>query len=242
VRGIAHLGVLSVLRREGIPIDCVAGSSVGSFLGAAYCAGADIQFLEDVAERIGWRALASLTCSTQGFVSFAKLERLLIALLGDLDFADLAVPLAVVTTDLESGDPIVLDRGRLAPAVRASCSVPGIVRPISIDGRVLVDGGVSDNLPVAPLRAMGADYVIGVDICRPAHRRHWGPIGIATRSLEILVRRAGGGFISADCLISPDLAGFSYVRFSRREELIARGIAAAEEKLPAIQAALAVDN
>ena len=239
VRGLAHLGVLKVLEAEQVPIDFVAGTSVGSVVGAAYCAGLGVGPLIELVQQLGWRNLAGLTWPTQGFVSFAKLEHWLVALLGDLTFAELRVPFAAVATDLEMGEPVVLREDRLAAAVRASCSVPGIAPPVRRDGRVLVDGGVSDNLPVAAVRSMGADYVIAVDICRPLRTRRWGPFGIGLTSLEELVRRSGGGLQSADCVISPELSGFSYLRFSRREELIARGIRAAEAKLPDIRAALA---
>lgn len=238
VRGLAHLGVLTVLEREGISIDCVAGASVGAVVGAAYCAGLGAQQLTVISAQLGWRKIASPTWPIQGFVSFAKLERWLVDLLGDLDFADLAIPFAVVATDAASGAPVVLKEERLAPAVRASCSVPGIVPPVKMNGRLLVDGGVSDNLPVATVRALGADYVIGVDICRPLIRPRRGPLGIGFAALETLVQRVGGGIETTDCLISPDLGGFSYVRFSQREELINRGIRAAEAKLPLLRSAL----
>jgi NTE family protein len=238
VRGLAHLGVLTVLEREGISIDCVAGASVGAVVGAAHCAGLGAQQLKAIAAQLSWRRIASPIWPIQGFVSFTKLEHWLVDLLGDLDFADLAIPFAVVATDAESGAPVVLRAGRLAPAVRASCSVPGVVPPLKMNGRLLVDGGISDNLPVAAVRALGADYVIGVDICRPLIRPRRGPLGIGFAALETLVRRVGGGIETTDCLISPDLAGFSYVRFSQREELIARGIRAAEERLPLLRSAL----
>ena len=238
VRGLAHLGVLTVLERERIPIDVVAGTSVGSLIGAAYCAGVGVSQLIELAEHFKWRSIASLTWPTRGLFSFAKLEQWLVALLGDLDFSDLAVPLAVVATDLDDGHPVILKSERLAPAVRASCTVPGLVRPVRMNGKRLVDGGISDNLPVSAVRAMGADYVIAVDMCRPTTRPHWGPLGVATHALEILVRHSGGGLMAADCLISPDLTGISYFRFTRRQELIARGATAAEETMPAIRAAL----
>ncbi len=238
MRGLAHLGALSVLEREGIPIDVVAGSSAGSLIGAVYCAGLGVRQLTELANLTGWRNFASLTASTKGFVSFAKLESWLVALIGDLTFADLSKPFAVVATDLESGEPVILKEERLAPAVRASCSVPGIVPPVKMQGRLLMDGGASDNLPVAAARAMGADFVIAVDVCPPAFRRRWGPLGVGAAALETLVRRTGGGFAAADCLISPDLVGFSYVRFSQREEVMARGASATEKQLPLIQEAL----
>jgi NTE family protein len=238
VRGLAHLGVLTVLEREGIPIDCVSGTSVGALIGAAYCAGIETQEMKEIATRIGWRDMASPTWPVQGFVTFAKMERWMVAMAGDLVFDDLTTPLAVVATDVESGQPVVLRDGRLAPAVRASCSVPGIVAPIKMNGRLLGDGGVTDNVPVAAVRALGADYVIGVDVCRPAHRRRLGPLGAGLTALETLVRHAGEGVHKADCLISPDLSGFSYVRFTRQDALIALGAKATEKKLPLIQAAL----
>jgi NTE family protein len=242
VRGLAHLGVLAVLERAGIPIDCVAGSSVGSLVGAVYCAGIGTEELIEIAAQISWRNVASLTWPNQGFISFAKLELWLAALIGDLSFSDLPIPLAVVATDMETGEPVTLKEKRLASAVRASCTLPGIVKPFKSDSRILIDGGVSDNLPVAAARSLGADYVIGVDICRPTYGRRWGPLGIGFGAVESLVRRAGGGIAAADCLISPDLAGFSYVRFSQRKELIARGIRATEERLPAIEAGLAMGS
>jgi NTE family protein len=238
VRGLAHLGVLKVLSRAGIPIDCVSGTSVGSLIGAAYCAGMALERMEEIAAQIGWRKVASLTWPVQGFVTFAKMERWLVALLGDLVFADLETPLAVVATDLENGEPVILKEGRLAPAVQASCSIPGIVAPVKMNGWLLGDGVVVDNVPVAAARALGADYVIGVDICRPEYHRRLGPLGMGFAALETLARHAGAGVRAADCLISPELAGFSYVRFSQGRKLITLGAEAAEEKLPLIQAAL----
>jgi NTE family protein len=241
-RGLAHLGVLTILEREKIPIDCVAGTSVGSLIGAAFCAGLRSKVLKKIAYQTGWRNIASLTWPTQGFVSFEKLERWLVALLGDLDFSELDIPLTVVATDIETGEGVFLKEGRLAAAVRASCSLPGIVVPVKMNGRLLVDGVVSDNLPVGAVRAMGADFVIGIDICGPTQRQRWSPLRTGYAALENLARRSGGGLETADCLISPDLAGFGYARFSRREEMIARGERAAEENLVNIRAALMSDD
>jgi len=239
VRGLAHLGVLSVLEREGIPVDCLAASSVGSLIGAVYCAGFSAAELHDISLSVNWRTFASLTCSRHGFVSFDRMTRWLTALLGDPNFCDLPIPFAVVATDMNTGEPVVLNDQRVAPAVQASCTLPGIVKPIKRNGRFLVDGGVSDNVPVSVVRSMGADFIIGVDICRPSYHRRWGPVGIGFGAIETLVQRAGCGITAADFLISPDLAGFSYVRFSSRDELITRGKTATEQVLPAIRSALA---
>jgi NTE family protein len=110
-----------------------------------------------------------------------------------------------------------------------------------LDDRLLVDGGISDNLPVEAARSLGADYVIGVDVCRPA-RRGSGPFGIGMTALEIMVRRSGTGISAADCLISPDLAGASYARFRHRRTLIREGERAARDKLDQIRSDLGMPH
>jgi len=238
MRGMAHVGVLIALERAGVPIDCIAGASAGALIGACYAAGLSAGALLELAMQIGWRHLARLSIPGDGLLSFAPLERWLVDRLGDLSFGDLARPFAAVATDLAAGQAVVLQTGRVAPAVRASCTIPGLVKPIQIEGRTLYDAGVTDNLPVDAARALGAGYVIAVDVI--GHRTI--PPGGAYRSaviaLETLFSHAGGGRRSADCLISPPLSGETYVRFSRGRRLIALGERAAEEKLPEIWAAL----
>ncbi len=236
VRGLAHVGVLDVLTEAGIPIDCVAGTSAGSLVGAIYCAAEQIAPFRHLAYTVRWRDLARPTWPWRGWVTFDKLDRWLTALIGDLTFDELRIPFACMATDLESGEPVTLRDGRVAAAVWASCAMPGIVAPVRWDGRWLCDGVASDNLPVSAARALGADYVIGVDICRPTWRDWLGPLGVALTSAEIAARHAGGGTRQADCLIAPDLTGFSYARFGRRDALIARGAAAARAALPQIRA------
>lgn len=236
-RGLAHIGVLSVLERAGVPIDCVAGTSAGSIMGAAYCAGLGLERIREEAARLRWHHIASLVWPSRGLFSFDKLERWAVNKLGDITFADLKIPFAAVATDMRTGEPVVLCKGRVAPAVRASCSFPGLVTPIELEGRLLCDGFVSDILPVSAVRAMGADYVIGVDILAPAIRPYLGALGYGIVGIEIMAQRAGQGCEQADCLISPDLAGVSYLRLDHKK-LIALGERAAEEKLSIIQAAL----
>jgi NTE family protein len=234
-RGLAHVGVVSVLLHEGIPIDCVAGTSAGSVVGAAFCAGLSVPQMLDLARQMRWRRIASLTLSRDGLFSFAKLERWLVEVLGDLQFSDLGTPFAAVATDLDSGAPVVLTAGRVAPAVRASSSMPGIVPPLRLDGRRLVDGSVAANVPVAAVRQLGADYIIGVDIGVPQRHRYLGPLGVAIRSIELLFQHSGGGPDAADCLIVPDLTDYGYVRFPKAAEIVARGAQAARARLPALR-------
>lgn len=235
-RGPAHIGVLTVLERAGIPIDVVTGTSAGALIGALYCAGVTPKRLQELIQNFGWRHIARLVFPRRGFVSFDKMEGWLTRILGDLSFADLKIPFGIVTTDLDSGEPMLLREGRVARAVHASCAVPGFVEPVDWDGYLLCDGGASCNLPVAQARALGAEYVIGVDLMRHAMRGRLGPLGIGLGAMENLVRRSGSGIESADCLISPPLAGQVYVSFGKSKEFIAFGERAAEEKMSRIMA------
>ena len=237
-RGPAHIGVLNVLTRAGISIDCVTGVSVGSIIGAVFCAGVPLEKMNDLALQIGWRRIARPVWPRRGFLSFKKLERFLIDLIGDVDFQQLKIPFAVVATDLLSGEPLVIMEGRVASAVHASCAVPGFVEPVERGGRLLGDGGVSCNLPGKQVRALGADYVIGVDLMQPHLRRRMGPLRFGAMALETLVQRSGGGLDQVDCLIQPQLAGFNSLVFSRAAHLIERGESAAQQQQSAILAAL----
>ncbi len=237
-RGIAHLGVIGVLEEAGVPIDLVAGTSAGAVIGAVYCAGYGLARATQVAAKMRWWKIASLAWPSEGFLSFRRMERFLVRALGDLTFADLKIPFSAVATDIDTGQEVDLCEGRLAPAVRASSSVPGAIQPVRLDGRRLVDGSLTNTLPVTVARRMGADYVIGVDIFPHFVRRGWGPFGTGFAALEILIQNAGGGLRQADCLICPDLAGTSYLRFSRWKFFYEQGRKRALEKLPHILAAL----
>lgn len=238
-RGTVHVGVLSVLLEAGIPIDFVAGTSVGALVGAAFCAGMPIKQLTTIALTTSWKDLSRPTLSRHGLLSFAPLETWVKQIIGDVDIRDLALPFAAVTADLEVGQKVVLREGSVATAVRASCSVPGLVTPVAVNGRLLSDGGILDNLPADVVHDMGADYIIGVDIFVPSAYRRMGALGIGLQSIETMVRYSGGRIEDADCLIVPEIAGHAYHRFSKTQEFILQGADATRKALPAIQEALA---
>jgi NTE family protein len=238
LRGFVHIGVLEVLEKAKIPIDFVAGTSVGSLVGAFYCAGISPAQIRERSSPLNWWKFIRPAVPFNGWLSFAPLERWIIKELGDLKFSDLKLPFAVAATDLKSGCTVKLDQDRVAPAVRASASIPGLITPLEMNGWLLADGSLSNTVPVNFVKDMGADYVIGVDIFRPGYRPHLGWFGHGFSALEILVQNAGGGASLADCLISPDLAHKTYFRFSRKDQLIALGVAAAEKKIMEIKLAL----
>jgi NTE family protein len=237
-RGLAHIGVLSVLEKAGVPIDCIAGTSMGAIIGASYCAGLEIADLRRIAARTSWWQVSRPFLSASGLVTFNRMERWIEDNIGEFDVRDLAIPFAAVASDLVSGERVILAEGRLSTAIRASCSVPGFAPPVEINGRMLVDGGITDNIPADVARVLGADYVIGVDVFAPILRRRLGPLSQGLAAIETLVRNAGKGAQESDCLIIPKVEGRSYFRFSQYERLIALGEEAALAQLPTILQAL----
>jgi NTE family protein len=238
-RGMAHVGVLQVLDEAGLSIACIAGTSAGSLAGAAYAAGYHGPRLAELALGIRWRDIARPSRSRAGMFSFDPLESYLDRLLGECTFADLEIPFAAVAGELESGRAAILRQGRLAPAVRASCSVPGLVSPTEIDGRRLVDGAIANNLPISVARDLGADVVVAVNLHpRPPEPPRRGR-QIAMASFLYLLLAAGDDPATADVYLPIPLYGLdSLVRLSQRRELMALGRQVAQDALPAIRAAL----
>jgi NTE family protein len=237
-RGPAHIGVLAVLEKANIPIDYVAGTSAGSIIGAAYCAGLEIAQMRMMAQQMSWQQIASPIWPRRGLVSFKRMDPWIESFLGDLFLEDLPLPMAVVATDVYTGKPVMMDTGRLTTAVRASSSVPGAVEPVAWNGRLLCDGGISENIPIDAARQLGADYVIGVDLFAPEYNGRGGPLGLGFNAIETLVRNSGSGTDKADCLIVPPIVDHSYLSFGKCDTYIAMGEAATRKKLPQIRADL----
>lgn len=164
-RGWSHIGVLKALEDEGIVPDVVAGCSMGALVGAAYCAG-ELDFIEEWALSVSLRTIMSLldvNLSGGGLIEGAHLERFIKTISEDLQFEDLKKPLVVIATDLQSGREVWLQQGSVLDAVRGSIALPGIFGPKKLDGKLLLDGGMTNPVPVSACRAMGADIIIAVD-------------------------------------------------------------------------------
>jgi len=237
VRGAAHLGVLEVLEREDIRPDCVAGVSAGSAVGALYCAGLNLDEIKRLALGLQWRKLGRVTRPRLGFFDGKRLEEYLEEIIGPLRFEELEIPFAAVAVDIVRGELVVLKEGPVAPAVRASCAIPGLFTPVEREEQILVDGGVLNNLPVSVLRDMGADYVIAVDLLPPTI---WGArpqnlFEMVYLTYYTLLRPAHGEASGADCLIVPDIAKFNWVDFSQVPALIEKGRQAAEARIEQIK-------
>jgi NTE family protein len=238
-RGLAHIGVFKVLEEEKIPIACVAGTSVGAVIGAAYCSGMSAAELSEMASVVRFRDFARWTISRYGFASNERMVGFLKRVLKVRTFEELRIPMAVTATDFISGEGVVFRSGQLIEPVRASCAYPGMFLPVQIDGRLLVDGMLAHTVPTVPLRKMGANHVIGVYL-----RSHWcdatGPrhvFEVISQCFSIAQEQMSGLWrAAADSVMEPDVAGFGYDSFERATELIAAGEAAARAAMPQIRA------
>jgi NTE family protein len=229
-RGFAHIGVIKVLQQHGIPVDCVAGTSVGSIVGALFCAGYRWERMLEIAEELKWRELVRPTLSGLGLVKADRLERFIGRLLGEMTFEELETPFSAVVVDIARAEEIVFSTGSVARAVRASASVPGIFEPLIDGDTALVDGGVKNNLPSLVVRSMGADRVIAVDLNaqRPHVEVPVNLLDVSYRSFATLLdTTSAAGRKDADILIQPDLRDFSYHDLSQADSLVERGEAAA---------------
>lgn len=242
VRGLAHIGVITVLEEAGIEVDYVAGTSAGSIIAVLYSAGINASELRDFALNFHWWQIARPVWPKRGLVSFDRLAHFLRDRIGDIRFEDLKTPCSVVASDIETGERVVISSGPVIPAIQASCSIPGLVEPVELYGRRLCDGGVTDMLPVSALREMGAEFTIGVDIFSFKLRRYLGPLGYLWAGLEILLERAGGGLDYADCIIAPDLQGETYINFYKRNRLFELGRLATSQKLECIRGEIRQNN
>lgn len=163
-RGISHIGILKVLEKEKIPIDYIAGTSIGSLIGAFYASGIDINEMEKIMKTTKWRKLVDFTVPKTGFIAGKKIENLIKKIIKNKNFEDLLIPLSIVSTELNRGEKVIFNRGNLTKAIRASISIPGVFEPVIDNDSTYADGGLVDPIPVDVLKDMGADIIIAVDL------------------------------------------------------------------------------
>ncbi len=268
-RGGAHLGVLDVLERLRVPVDCIAGTSMGALVGGAYAAGVAPADIEDLVRRTDWIAMFDDSAGRkavnvrrkelderfypglefgvssrglrfrEGAVSGEKLKlffnRLVRSDLGDRAIEDLPLPLAVIATDIGTGERVAMRDGNLTTAMRASMSVPGLIAPVERDGRKLVDGGLTDNLPVAEVKGLcHADVVIAVNAGSPLLRpdQVTGVVTVLAQVVNLLTEQNVAKSIALldparDVYIAPDLGDVTATQFTRQLEAAQRGRRAA---------------
>jgi len=244
-RGYAHLGVLQVFQENGIPVTSIAGSSIGSILGAAYASGAELPCIIEKCREIRFRDFAKWRVSRFGLASNERLGALVQKLFGTRQFEDLKLPLAVVATDLGTCDPVVFRQGNLAEAIRASCAFPGLFEPIQIGTRCLADGGLVAPVPTRAAREMGADIVVGVSV-----GLHDGQRGAPTNIFQVVSRAVSaaqkhqleGWERYANLVLRPSVQGLAWDDFDRIDEAIEAGASVARAALPRVRHFLEAQN
>ncbi len=274
-RGAAHIGLLRVLERERVPVDCIVGTSMGAIVGGMYSAGYSADEIESILEGVDWndvlhdrtpraqrsvrnkqediRRLGGIELGfrdgkialPQGVIQGQRLELLLRRLMLPTwqvkHFDDLPIPFRAVAADIVTGEKVVFEKGELAMAIRASMSVPGAFAPIRVDGRLLVDGGVLDNVPIDEARKLGAQRLIVSRVGSPlADEEHLdSPLAISQQTARMLMKRIVEAQIATlgpnDLLISPKLGSLGAQDFNRAAEASAIGLAAAEEAVGGIR-------
>lgn len=264
-RGLAHIGVLRVLEEEGFPIDVIAGTSVGALVGALYASGVSIDEIEQLTKNIGWSALADipnisfmdkvnkllvewnipvslapLIVYEKLFSTFTtdKMEVYLRNHIGDKDFHQMKIPFACAATDIKTGEKIIFyEGGDVALAVRASATIPGVFEPVEYRHRMLVDGGIVDNIPTDLAKLLGADIIIAVDISSDY-------TNFAKSNLLLTLNQAiyiQGALLAkdelklADIVINPQVSDVAAYDLWRSQECQEAGIIAARKMIPELK-------
>jgi NTE family protein len=275
-RGMAHIGVLKVLEDLKIPVDCIAGTSMGAIVGGLYASGMTARAIDATMRSVDWQEafhdapprrdlafrrkqddrnfLVKLPLGLKhgkillpkGFIQGQKLQETLRQLTlpfnNSTDFDLLPTPFRAVATDLETGNAVLMDKGDLAIAMRASMSAPGVFAPVELNGRLLVDGGLAENLPINVARAMHADILIVSDVSFPLQPRAGldSALSISNQMLAILVRKDSdiqrATLTAQDILIEPDLGSATATEFTAPNSFIARGEEAARRTLAKLEA------
>jgi len=240
-RGIAHIGVLRVFEAEEIPIDFIAGTSVGALIGATYASGTPLDEMERQGIETRFRDFGSWTLSRMGMASNERLEHYLHKFTPAKFFSELKIPLSIVATDIITGGSVHFTDGELGLAIRASCAYPGLFMPVHHQGRILVDGFLTETVPAEAARDLGADIVVGVHL-EPGllESPPRNTIEIISRSFSIIQTAAAQLWhTDVDVLIEPEVHHILWDEFVKTPQLVAAGEEAARAAVPKIRALLA---
>jgi NTE family protein len=241
VRGAAHLGVLSVLEREHIPIGVVTGTSVGALVGAGVAAGVGSADMMKAFSKASWASIALPSWTSKlSLLEADPLGALMERVTNAETFDDLSLPFAAVACDLLTGTSIVMTRGSLREALVASSAIPGLFEPVRRQGAMLVDGGLVDNLPIDAASDLGADYVIAVDVMPPLDGMYKPKDlrDVLLLSWNIVQRASEFGRERAGIVITPQVATVPLSDFSKVRDAYQAGVVAAEAALPTLLADL----
>jgi len=234
-KGIAHIGVLKCMEEKGIEVSYISGTSIGALVAAFYAFGKTPNEMMKIGKTLSVSKVTSFTLRKRGFFTTDSIRQLVLSEIGDVKIEDAKVKLAILAADITTGEEIVFTRGSLADAVCASIAVPGVYVPVEWQGRLLVDGGIVENVPISPLKKLGAGIIIAVDLNGVS--RYPAPkdiMDIMGNAFDIAIDlRTRDQIKEADLSIRMDLSDFSRVDNTKRtQELMNVGYYAASNKLP----------
>jgi len=243
-RGFSHIGVFKVLQEENIPVDLVVGTSVGSIIGAFYCAGVPVNKLEDSAKDVNWKSVSNFGVHSivslmlnENLLSNEQLEEFIKKNIGDVRFDQLKVPLVCVATDLNTGERILLREGSVSSAVRASATIPGFFKPVEYRQRYLVDGGLSENIPVNVAKLFDPDVTIAVAVSADI-TKHTTENVLSTLMQAIYIQGSvldNENIRMADVVIRPDVGSLAADDLKHAYQTIDKGFDAARDAAPEIK-------
>jgi NTE family protein len=238
-KGFAHIGVIRVLEQEKIPIHMIVGTSVGSLIGGIYAANPDSFQLEWLAFKIDKNDILDLSIiySKLGPAQGARLESFVEQTVTIKKIEDTKIPFFPIATDLNTGETIIMEKGSLSKAIRASSAIPGIFVPVTFGNRLLVDGGVTNSTPCDIARSKGADIVIAINLLKDIKDYNINSlVDIIGQSVNIMMHQSNKTKLQhADVIIEPDTKGTALFDFSQKKMLMEEGIKAAKASLPKIK-------
>lgn len=241
-KGFAHIGIVKVLKENGIPVKVVTGTSAGSIVGSLLASGMSPDRLELEAEILGKTDLVDLTLSTSGFIKGEKLQNYINRKVGGRQIQQFPIKFAAVATDFETGKAVAFNQGNAGQAVRASAAIPNVFQPVIIGRHKYVDGGLSQPVPVSAARRQGANFVIAVDIsARPSKNVGQGFFSYLDQTLNVMsVSVLQNELGQADVVIKPQVLDLGAVGgFDQKKRAIRLGEEAARAALPEIKRKLA---
>lgn len=236
-KGFAHIGVIKVLESHGIKPKIVTGTSAGSFVGSIYASGKTPFQLQELALKLNESDIRDLTISTQGFVTGKKLQDFVNKQVNNKSIQQFPIRFAAVATQLDNGKKTAFNQGNAGQAVRASCSIPNVFVPATINGVRYVDGGLVSPIPVQTARDMGADIVIAVDIsARPDGSKATGLLGLLDQTINIMGQQSINQELQqADIVIKPLVGNLGVMDLDARHQSILQGEKAAQLQIAQLQ-------
>jgi NTE family protein len=235
--GIAHIGVLKALIENNISISCISGTSAGSIVASLFAFEIPIEEMIIFSKNLDWKKFSRFSYSKLGVNNNEPMSKFIENILGNVKIEEAAIPLAIVASNIETYEKVVIKEGNLTEAIRASTCIPGLFVPVLVNGNLLVDGALTENLPLTPLTEMGADFKIGVNLMSHSSKKTPKNIfDVITNSYTTLSRTRDLNIKSeADVLIEPDLSKFDFSKFDDAEKILQAGYEATIEMMPIIK-------